>query len=143
MVADTILVSDAVGNEETEKTNVLQQEHKDDTSRMAIVRRAYQQRGLSRATMVFLDKAQRSGTKKAYDNGWSLWVTWCQEYKIDFEEYSVQNILAFLINNQHFSTQHLNTIRSVIASVFKHIHPNEEPLTLQPLIQGFFSSKRN
>jgi hypothetical protein len=143
LVANTILVPDVIGNEETIQTNVLQQRQKDDTSRMAVVRRAQQQKGLSQEEMEFLEGAQRSGTKKTYDNGWNIWVTWCQEHKIDFEEYHVQNVLKFLIDNQHYSTQHLNTIRSAIASVFKYIHPEEEPIALQPLIQEFFSSKRN
>jgi hypothetical protein len=143
LVANTILVPDVVGNEETVQADVLQQRPQDDTSRMAVIRRAQQQKGLSQEAIEFLDGAQRSGTKKTYDNGWNLWVTWCQKHKIDFEEYHVQNILTFLIDNQHYSTQHLNTIRSSIASVFKYIHPEEEPIALQPLIQEFFSSKRN
>ena len=70
-------------------------------------------------------------------------MAWCQKNKLDFTEYHINNILTFLTDNQHFSTPHLNTIRSAIASVFKHIHPDKEPVAYQPLIQDFFSSKRN
>jgi hypothetical protein len=52
----------------------------------------------------------------------------------NFEEYHVQNVLKFLIDNQYYSTQRLNTKRSAIASVFKYIHPEEESIALQPLI---------
>jgi hypothetical protein len=58
---------------------------------------------ITQEEMEFLDGAQRSGTKKTYDNGWNIWVTWCQEHKIDFEEYHVQNVLKFLIDNQHYT----------------------------------------
>jgi hypothetical protein len=93
--------------------------------------------------MKFLEDAQRASTRKTYDNRWKTWVAWCQKQNLDFEEYNINNILAFLIDNKQFSTQHLNTIRSAIASVFKHIHPNQEPIAYQLLIQEFFSSKRN
>ncbi|KAG1128680.1 hypothetical protein G6F38_013591 [Rhizopus arrhizus] len=93
--------------------------------------------------MQFLGDAQRSGTQRTYDTGWNKWVTWCEKKQFDYAEYNVQHVLEFLIDHQHFSTQHLNTIRSAIASVFKYTHPDDEPIALQPLIQDFFSSKRN
>lgn len=62
---------------------------------------------------------------------------------MSFEEYNVQNVLNFLLfANQNFSVQHLNTIRSSIASVFKYVHPDQQPIATQPLIQDFFNSRR-
>ncbi|KAG1008543.1 hypothetical protein G6F27_006398 [Rhizopus arrhizus] len=143
LVADTILVSDVAGNDETMSTDFSQAECKNDTSRMAVIRRIQQNEGLSQETMQFLGDAQRSGTQRTYDTGWNKWVTWCEKKQFDYAEYNVQHVLEFLIDHQHFSTQHLNTIRSAIASVFKYTHPDDEPIALQPLIQDFFSSKRN
>ncbi|KAG1122913.1 hypothetical protein G6F42_011034 [Rhizopus arrhizus] len=89
--------NDVAGNDETMSTNFSQAEFKDETSRMAVIRQIQQNEGLSQETMQFLGDAQRSGTQRTYDT-------------------------EFLIAHQHFSTQHLNTIRSAI---------------------GFFISKRN
>ncbi|KAG1317942.1 hypothetical protein G6F62_012619 [Rhizopus arrhizus] len=110
--------NNVAGNDETMSTNFSQAEFKDDTSRMAVIRQIQQSEGLSQETMQFLGDAQRSGTQRTYDT-------------------------EFLIAQQHFSTQHLNTIRSAIGSVFKYTHPDDEPIALQPLIQDFFISKRN
>lgn len=142
LVAHSILVSDAVGYAPTKQTNILSTEREDHSSRMAIIRRAHAKDGLSETAMDYLIGAQRISTQKAYDNGWHLWVTWCKKNKVSFEEYNVQNVLNFLIANKNFSVQHLNTIRSSIASVFKYVHPDQQPIATQPLIQDFFNSRR-
>ncbi|KAG1486278.1 hypothetical protein G6F54_013284 [Rhizopus delemar] len=73
LVADTILVSDVAGNDETMSTDFSQAECKNDTSRMAVIRRIQQNEGLSQETMQFLGDAQRSGTQRTYDTGWNKW----------------------------------------------------------------------
>lgn len=69
LAINTILVSNAVWNEEIGQTNNLQEKLKDNISRMAIIRRIHQQKGLSQDAMRFLDGTHRSGTNRAYDNG--------------------------------------------------------------------------
>ncbi|KAG0778835.1 hypothetical protein G6F16_012953 [Rhizopus arrhizus] len=95
-------------------------------------------------TTTFLLKATRQSTHKAYNNGWKVWSNWCrsQDPKLDPEEYNPNNVLQFLVDNQHFSYQYLNGLRSSIASVFKHIHPHQKPIASQPNISRFFTAKR-
>lgn len=76
---------------------------------MVIVQKAHQQQGLSKETIELLGGAQRLGTKKACDNCCNLWVTLCLKHDVSFQEYHVQSVLTFLIDHQHFTTQHLNT----------------------------------
>jgi hypothetical protein len=57
-------------------------------------------------------------------------------------EYNPNNILNFLMSNNRFSVQHLNTLRSSIASVFNQIHENEVPIAERLIIRQFFTAKR-
>jgi hypothetical protein len=49
--------------------------------------------------------------------------------------------LRFLSDKQTFSSTHLNTLRSSIASVFTIIHPNQQPIAEHPLVKDFFTAK--
>jgi hypothetical protein len=73
-----------------------------------------------------------------------VWSNWCrsQDPELDPEEYSPNNVLQFLVDNQHFSYQYLNGLRSSIASAFKHIHPHQKPIASQQNISRFFTAKR-
>ncbi|KAG1183649.1 hypothetical protein G6F36_008294 [Rhizopus arrhizus] len=101
MVANTILASHDTGDEEVEQANILPIESKDNFSRMAVIRQAQNTTGVSEETMRFLEDAQRASTRKTYDNGWKIWVAWCQKKNLDFTEYNINNILAFLTDNKH------------------------------------------
>ncbi|KAG1617817.1 hypothetical protein G6F46_004388 [Rhizopus delemar] len=46
-------------------------------------------------------------------------------------------------DNKEYSSIHLNTLRSSIASVFSIIHSQKQPIAGQPLIKDFFTTKRN
>ncbi|KAG1166355.1 hypothetical protein G6F36_012975 [Rhizopus arrhizus] len=46
-------------------------------------------------------------------------------------------------DNKEYSSTHLNTLRSSIASVFSIIHSQKQPIAGQPLIKDFFTTKRN
>jgi hypothetical protein len=50
--------------------------------------------------------------------------------------------LAFLVDHQHYSSNHLNTLRSAIASVFAIIHEQQALIADQPIIKEFFAAKR-
>ncbi|KAG1049828.1 hypothetical protein G6F43_007863 [Rhizopus delemar] len=46
-------------------------------------------------------------------------------------------------DNKEYSSIHLNTLRSSIASVFSITHSQKQPIAGQPLIKDFFTAKRN
>jgi hypothetical protein len=80
-----------------------------------------------------------------YDKSWHRWESWCidqQPWKTPLE-YNPTNVLRFLSDKQTFSSTHLNTLRSSIASVFTIIHPNQQPIAKHPLIKDFFIIKEN
>lgn len=51
--------------------------------------------------------------------------------------------MNFLLANKDYSSTHLNTLRSSIASVFSVIHSNRQPIAELSLIKDFFTAKRN
>ncbi|KAG1468015.1 hypothetical protein G6F56_004081 [Rhizopus delemar] len=143
VLANAILVSDVIENDTTTETNGLSNEEMDH-DRMAIIRRSRQKQGVSKTAAKFLPKATRSNTNKAYDKGWRRWSDWCQRHQpsLDLEEYQVQYVLEFLMDNNQYSYQTLNGLRSAIASVFKVLHPYQPALADQQLIANFFKAKR-
>ncbi|KAG0734613.1 hypothetical protein G6F57_015318 [Rhizopus arrhizus] len=68
-----------------------------------------------------------------YTNNWTL-TAWHLSTKAGHA--------MFLADNQHFSYQYLNGLRSSIAPVFKHIHPHQKPIASQQNISRFFTAKR-
>lgn len=95
-------------------------------------------------TIEFFLHAHRKNTHKAYNFGWKKWTDWCktQQPPITPTDYDEHKVLRFLMDNRHLSTQHLNGIRSAIASVFKIVHPDKTPIALQEIIVEFFAAKR-
>ncbi|KAG1370329.1 hypothetical protein G6F60_012226 [Rhizopus arrhizus] len=77
-----------------------------------------------------------------YDTGWIRWTAWCQDNNKKALEYNPRNVLVFLVDHQHYSSNHLNTLRSAIASVFAIIHEQQTPIADQPIIKEFFAAKR-
>ncbi|KAG0745630.1 hypothetical protein G6F57_005410 [Rhizopus arrhizus] len=114
-------------------------------SRLEIINEKRRKSGLmNEASIKYITKSTRKSTEKAYDNGWKHWQQWCcqQNPQIDPTAYNSTNILHFLVDNNKFSSNHLNTLRSSIVSVFRALHPEEVPLANQSIIQAFFAAKR-
>lgn len=61
---------------------------------------------------------------------------------LDCCEYAVGKLVKFLFHYQDYSHRHLNTSRSSVASVFKHIHPDKPATATSQRIQDFFAAKR-
>lgn len=99
---------------------------------------------LEEDTLEFLTHAQRNNTHKTYNAGWKKWTEWCstQPEHTSPTSYDEQIVLRFLFDNRHFSYQYLNGLRSSIASVFKVLHPEKEPLASQECIMEFFKAKK-
>ncbi|KAG0805309.1 hypothetical protein G6F20_012009 [Rhizopus arrhizus] len=142
-IGDAILVPNDPKNE-TLDTTATDEHQQLDSGRMALIYKSGIRDSINDKTTTFLLKATRQSTHKAYNNGWKVWSNWCrsQNPKLEPEEYSPNNVLQFLVDNQHFSYQYLNGLRSSIASVFKHIHPHQKPIASQPNISRFFTAKR-
>jgi hypothetical protein len=141
-LAKSILVSNDIANETFETTNSMETEFKMVFSRMAVINDYRKENGIGQEAMEYLNQKIRQSTQRAYDNGWNHWVTWCISNKKDPCHYDPKDVLSFLLENQKYSSTHLNTLRSAIASVFTIIHPPEKPIADQPLIKDFFSAKR-
>ncbi|KAG1440292.1 hypothetical protein G6F56_011983 [Rhizopus delemar] len=111
---------------------------------MAAIRSSRQKQGVSKNAAKFLLKDTRSKTNKAYNKGWRRWSDWCQHNQpsLNPEEYQVQYVLEFLMDNNQYSYQTLNGLRSAITSVFKVLHPYQPTLADQQLIANFFKAKR-
>ncbi|KAG1462468.1 hypothetical protein G6F56_005509 [Rhizopus delemar] len=69
LLANAILVSDAIENDTATETNDLSNEEMNH-DHMAIIRRSRQKQGVSKTAAKFLLKATRSNTNKAYGKGW-------------------------------------------------------------------------
>jgi hypothetical protein len=95
-------------------------------------------------TSEFLSHAQRNSTHKTYNAGWKKWTAWCasQPQPTSPTMYDERMVLRFLLEHRHFSYQYLNGLRSSIASVFKVLYPEKEPLASQECILEFFRAKK-
>ncbi|KAG1441505.1 hypothetical protein G6F56_011451 [Rhizopus delemar] len=111
---------------------------------MATIRSSRQKQGVSKNAAKFLLKDTRSNTNKACNKGWRRWSDWCQHHQpsLNPEEYQVQYILEFSMDNNQYSYPTLNDLRSAIASVFKVLHPYQFALANQQLIAKFFKARR-
>lgn len=144
MVVKPILVPNDSTNETHATSDYLEDQSKMVSSRLAVINSFRLQDGLT-DTIKYLNQKTRQSTHKTYDNGWAHWASWCKQQQPPYQplEYDAKTILKFLQANQDFTSTHLNTLRSSIASVFSVIHSNRSPIAKQPLIEDFFSAKRN
>ncbi|ORE09290.1 hypothetical protein BCV72DRAFT_201768, partial [Rhizopus microsporus var. microsporus] len=62
--------------------------------------------------------------------------------RIDPTAYNPGIVVEYLVQNKQFSYQHLNGIRSAIASVFQVLHSDKPSLTSHERILQFFQAKR-
>ncbi|KAG0943812.1 hypothetical protein G6F29_011592 [Rhizopus arrhizus] len=141
-MAEPVLVPNDPEDETHRFTNNLETEQQMVFSRMAIIHNYRVANGLDGKTIQFLNKKIRTSTQRMYDTGWIRWTAWCQDNNKKALEYNPRNVLAFLVDHQHYSSNHLNTLRSAIASVFTIIHEQQTPIADQPIIKDFFAAKR-
>jgi hypothetical protein len=145
IVVEPVLVSDGIKNETLTTTDNLEDKQQMVSSRLAIINNKRLQDGLDKQTIEFLNKKTRESTHRAYDNGWNHWTIWCKKQQpiCNPSEYNPKNVLLFLQDNQSYSSTHLNTLRSSIASVFSITNHACLPIADQPIIKDFFAAKRN
>ncbi|KAG1370665.1 hypothetical protein G6F61_011843 [Rhizopus arrhizus] len=143
VVDNTTLVSDGNEDETASRTNNIQASTMDN-GRMEVIRKKRKNEGLNDDEIEFLAHTIRQNTNRVYNNGWRKWEDWCKQQQppVDPQEYNVDHVFKFLMDNRKYSVQHLNGIRSAIASVFKVIHPTQPPLAQQEKIAQFFQAKR-
>ncbi|KAG1437480.1 hypothetical protein G6F56_013082 [Rhizopus delemar] len=145
IVAQPILVSDDSTNETHSTSNYLEDQSEMVSSRLAIINNYRLQDGITADTIKYLNQKTRQSTHKAYDNGWNHWVSWCKQQQPPYKplDYDAKTVLKFLQTSKDYSSTHLNTLRSSIASVFSVIHSDKPPIAEQSLIKEFFTAKRN
>ncbi|ORE12149.1 hypothetical protein BCV72DRAFT_311108 [Rhizopus microsporus var. microsporus] len=80
----------------------------------------------------FLSHSNKISTHNNYDIQWRKWAEWCvrQVPRIDPTTYNPGIVVEYLVQNKQFSYQHLNGIRSAIASVFRVLHSDKPSLAL-------------
>ncbi|KAG1549878.1 hypothetical protein G6F47_013124 [Rhizopus delemar] len=145
ILAQSILVSNDFEVEASKQSDYYEDQQEVFPILLEIINEKRRKSGLINETSIkYIAKSTRKSTEKAYDNGWKHWQQWCfqQDPQIDPTAYNSTNVLHFLVDNNKFSINHLNTLRSSIASVFRVLHPEEIPLANQSIIQAFFVTKR-
>jgi hypothetical protein len=112
--------------------------------RMVIIQQEYQKRGLQQEASLYVTKNTKASTAKAYDQFWNQWWKWClsQSPQENPTAYNPHLVTTWLTNNQHLSSSQLNIMRSSLATVYKVLYPNEQPLASTPSIMAFFQAKR-
>lgn len=143
LLDDTVLLSN-VTEDETHRsaiefsTKALENDH------MAVINHKRRDFGIDDATVEFFVKTHRRNTHKVYNFGWKKWITWCQAQQPSITpNCDEQQVLLFLMEHRHLFTQHLNGLRSAIASFFKVLHPNKKPIASQDIIVTFFAAERH
>ena len=126
VLEDSILVpNDSSTVERTSLDHTNQQEM--ELGRLEIIKTFNTQDGIYELTNRVLQQSHRKRTHQLYNCIWSLWTSWCkkQQPAINNLQYGPKNILMFLAQQQHYSYQYLNVIRSSIGSVFKTVHKDK------------------
>ncbi|KAG1406846.1 hypothetical protein G6F60_002626 [Rhizopus arrhizus] len=144
MVDNATLVPNDLTNETHCSANNVQ-DRQMENGRMALIRSKRQMQGMTEDEIEFLEYSIRKNTRKVYNNGWKKWENWCKQQlpTVNPQAYDPDNVLNFLMNHRNYSSQHLNGLRSSIASVFRVLHPNETSLAQQEKIVQFFQAKRH
>ncbi|KAG1460095.1 hypothetical protein G6F56_006027 [Rhizopus delemar] len=88
--------------------------------------------------------SNKEATHRNYDLQWKRWVLWCrsQQPSLDPIEYKPEKVVEWLVENKKYSSQHLNTRSSAIASVYRVIHEDKPRLASNRRILNFFAVKR-
>ena len=144
LLDDTVLLSN-VTEDETHRSAIEFSTKALENDRMAVINHKRRDFGIDDATAGFFVKTHRRNTHKVYNFGWKKWITWCQAQQpsITPTNCDEQQVLRFLMEHRHLFTQHLNGLRSAIASFFKVLHPNKKPIVSQDIIVTFFAAERH
>lgn len=113
--------------------------------RLAIIRaHEVQENGLTPESSEYLRMSNKEATHRNYNLQWKRWVLWCrsQQPSLDPIEYKPEKVVEWLVENKKYSSQHLNTMRSAIASVYRVIHEDRPRLASNRGILNFFAAKR-
>ena len=142
-MANTILVADSVEAQQG-ATLSLQLEEEFLSNHMAVIRMYQEKEWMDEATSKFLAQAICKSTNDAYNRHWKNWANWCfsENPKRNPTEYDPHLVLRYLVSIQTYSSQHLNVVRSALASVFRIIHSNMPDIAEQRLIQQFFQARK-
>ncbi|KAG0738792.1 hypothetical protein G6F57_014159 [Rhizopus arrhizus] len=145
IVAESVLVSNDSKNETHLTSNNLEDQSEIVSSRLATINNYRLQDGITEDTIRYLNQKTRKSTHKTYDNGWTHWTSWCKQQQPPYKslDYDEKALLKFLQADKDYSSTHLNTLRSSIASIFSVIHSNRPPIAEQSLIKDFFTAKRD
>jgi hypothetical protein len=117
---------------------------KQDPGRLAIIQQAYKKSGLTKGARSYVTHTTRGSTAKQYDGLWNKWWSWCQKQvpKQDPLAYNPNMVVEWLTDNARYSTAHLNSMRSSVASVFAVLYPNHTHLAYQQSVQAFFKAHK-
>lgn len=142
-MAHAILVANGDEHEQRETLTIPNQQETE-VNRLEIIRLHNTEDNISEAASQYLENSNKKSTHKHYDALWRKCVKWCSENEqtINPMEYNPNAVLECLVANNQFSSQHLNTMRSAIASVYRVIHPDKPPLASNERILQFFRAKR-
>ncbi|KAG0980756.1 hypothetical protein G6F29_007590 [Rhizopus arrhizus] len=143
ILANTILVPNDIENDK-EKTTDIPNLKNLAASRMEIIRQSMEKQNLDLTTINHLQHKHRKETINNYNRNWERWANWCSQQSptINYLEYAPKNVLKYLVQNRHYSTSHLNGIRSSIASVFNVVYPSKPSIGQHHLIQDFFTAHK-
>ena len=85
---------------------------------MDVIRRSLADRGLSDDAITIISASWSSGTDKQYNSARKKWCGWCEQWKIDLLQASVDEVANFLSKSfaegKSYST--INTYRSALSS---------------------------
>ena len=91
-----------------------------------------------------LTQSTRKSTSDNYNIHWKNWVVWClsRNPKKGPLHYDPLLVVEYLVSLSSLSLQHLNVVRSAIASVYRVVHAQEPSLGNDVLIQQFFKARK-
>ena len=105
------------------------------TAGLSCFRQSFQNKGLPEDITEILLQSWRDGTRQSYDSKITLWTTFCDEWKIDYMQPSVTEVLKFLhsLKSKGFIYSIINSARSAL-SVFitpEGLKAGKDPLICQ------------
>ena len=113
------------------------------TSRLAHLRRSYQERGFSEGVIEMLRKSWRPATEAAYSNAWKQWDCWCLGRGTDPFSAPLTEVLEFLLSQFQAGKQYrtINSLRSAISMT--HVEVDGVRIGQHPLVSRFVKAVFN
>ena len=80
--------------------------------------KSFKNKGLPEDVTEVLLQSWGDGTRQSYDSKITLWTTFCDEWKIDYMQPSVTEVLKFLhsLKSKGFSYSIINSARSALSA---------------------------